>query len=84
MFALLAVALLRSASSLLPFASRSERWCEMAMGYTIVLLFALHSVVDYPLRRPAAWIFLAIGLAAIFGKRREERTAPQAETKVAA
>jgi len=83
-FALLAVALLRSASSLLPFASRSERWCEMAMGYTIVLLFALHSVVDYPLRRPAAWIFLAIGLAAIFGKRREERTAPQAETKVAA
>lgn len=33
---------------------------------TIVLLFALHSVVDYPLRRPAAFPVLAIALALIW------------------
>lgn len=36
------------------------------MGFCIVLAFALHSVVDYPLRRPAALVIFVLGLSAVF------------------
>lgn len=39
---------------------------ELIAGLAIVGLCLLHSLVDYPLRRPAAWLFLALALAAIF------------------
>lgn len=40
---------------------------------TIVLLFALHSVVDYPLRRPATFPVLAIALALIWWRNERSR-----------
>lgn len=41
-------------------------------GSAMVLLCVLHSAVDYPLRRPAAWIFLALAIAAIVRAGRSE------------
>lgn len=38
---------------------------------TIVLLFALHSIVDYPLRRPATFPVLAIAFAMIWWQGRD-------------
>lgn len=38
----------------------------MTFGFATVLLFALHSAVDYPLRRPAGWVFLALALVAVY------------------
>lgn len=32
-------------------------------GLSIIVLFAVHSIVDYPLRRPAAIVYFCIGLA---------------------
>lgn len=45
---------------------RDPHRMEMVMGFAIIVLFALHSGLDYPLRRPAAWIYMALGLAAVF------------------
>ncbi len=39
---------------------------QMAFGFAVVVLFALHSALDYPLRRPAAWVLFAIALASIY------------------
>lgn len=36
------------------------------MGFIVVLLFALHSGFDYPLRRPATWPFFALALVSIY------------------
>lgn len=41
------------------------RRMEAVAGVMILLLFALHSALDYPLRRPAAAAFVALALAAI-------------------
>jgi O-antigen ligase len=38
----------------------------MTFGFAAIVLFALHSAVDYPLRRPAGWAFLALALVAVF------------------
>jgi len=38
----------------------------MTFGFATILLFALHSAVDYPLRRPAGWAFLALALVAVY------------------
>jgi hypothetical protein len=38
---------------------------------TIVLLFALHSIVDYPLRRPATFPVLAIAFAMLWWRARD-------------
>lgn len=55
--------------------SRWSRWrqtapgsaprCQLEVGGAIVLLFLLHSVADYPLRRPACWALFAAGCAMI-------------------
>jgi O-antigen ligase len=45
--------------------SRNPRHAEMLFGFTTILLFALHSAIDYPLRRPAAWAFFALALVAV-------------------
>lgn len=42
--------------------ARSLTW----LGFSIILLFALHSILDYPLRRPAALIFFAIAFSYTF------------------
>ncbi len=39
----------------------------------IVLLFALHSIVDYPLRRPATFPILAFAFAMLWYRRRQYR-----------
>ncbi len=39
---------------------------QLLFGFLAVLLFALHSVVDYPLRRAAAWTFFALAVAAVY------------------
>lgn len=38
---------------------------QLEVGGVIVLLFLLHSVADYPLRRPACWALFAAGCAMI-------------------
>ena len=43
-------------------ASRDAAW----FGLSIIILFAAHSIVDYPLRRPAALIYFGIALACLF------------------
>jgi O-antigen ligase len=48
---------------------RDPRRHELFLGLAMTALFALHSAVDYPLRRPGAWIFMAIALAAIYRAR---------------
>ena len=39
---------------------------EMGAGLAVIALFAVHSVLDYPLRRPAAWILFSIALASVY------------------
>ncbi|RYF13290.1 MAG: hypothetical protein EOO77_15780 [Oxalobacteraceae bacterium] len=51
---------------------------QLLFGLTAILLFALHSVVDYPLRRPAAWTFFALALAAAY-RGTDDRTASNAQ-----
>lgn len=54
-----------------------EQLSRQAMfGTVVIVMFALHSVVDYPLRRPAAWIFFALALAALYRARSATRKAP--------
>ena len=48
---------------------------EMLFGFVSLALFALHSTIDYPLRRPAAWVFFALALAAIYRGRATTRKA---------
>lgn len=36
------------------------------MGLSVLVLFGVHSIVDYPLRRPAALVYFCIGLACTF------------------
>lgn len=38
----------------------------LLFGAVAIALFALHSLVDYPLRRPAAWAIFALALAAVY------------------
>jgi O-antigen ligase len=42
--------------------SRDAAW----VGLSIVILFGFHSIVDYPMRRPAAVVYFCIGLACLF------------------
>lgn len=58
---------------------RDVQWREGLLGLTMIALFALHSSVDYPLRRPAAWVFLALAFAALFRIRRATRGAAGAQ-----
>jgi O-antigen ligase len=53
-----------------------KAWCIAAkndgfrqliwIGLSTVVLFGLHSIVDYPMRRPAALVYFSIGLACMF------------------
>ncbi len=43
-------------------ATRRLTW----LGFSIILLFALHSILDYPLRRPAALVFFAVAFSYAF------------------
>ncbi len=45
---------------------RDVHRAQMLFGLTVMLMFALHSAIDYPLRRPAAWVFFALALAAVY------------------
>ena len=36
------------------------------VGLSVVMLFGVHSIVDYPLRRPAALMYFCVGLACVF------------------
>lgn len=63
---LLAVAVGRAAWLCWVTPRTGARSVEMVMGLSIIMLFALHSGFDYPLRRPAAWIFFAIAVATAF------------------
>ena len=47
-------------------APRNPHRREIALGLAILALFAIHSAVDYPLRRPAAWAFFALALVAVY------------------
>ncbi len=62
---LLAGSLLGSIPSVRRLPSGPHR-AEMLFGSVAVLMIALHSIIDYPLRRPAVWIFFALALAAIY------------------
>lgn len=64
--ALLLAAVAGSVSAYLKTPRRDPRRMEMGAGLAMVTLFALHSGFDYPLRRPATWIFFALALAALF------------------
>lgn len=44
----------------------ARQYALMTFGFTTILLFMLHSAVDYPLRRPAGWSFLALALVAVY------------------
>jgi O-antigen ligase len=39
---------------------------QLSFGLATILLFALHSGIDYPLRRPAAWTMFALALASVY------------------
>lgn len=45
---------------------RNPHRVEMTLGFAILGLFALHSGFDYPLRRPASYIFFALAIAAVY------------------
>lgn len=45
---------------------------QLEAGMVIVLLFAVHSAIDYPLRRPASWAVFAAGCAMIVRGRRPD------------
>lgn len=63
---LLALSLVMALGRLRHLSRRSSARHQLLFGLTAILLFALHSVVDYPLRRPAAWVFFALALAAVY------------------
>lgn len=46
-------------------AHRSAARASALAGLAIVVAFSLHSLVDYPLRRPAAVLIFAVGIAAL-------------------
>jgi O-antigen ligase len=49
--------------------ARAGRREAIGWGVPAIALIAAHSLIDYPLRRPAAWIFLALALAAVYRAR---------------
>lgn len=53
-----------------------QRRSELLFALTVLLMIALHSSVDYPLRRPACWIFLALAIAAIYRSRNAVQSWP--------
>jgi O-antigen ligase len=52
------------AATVAGFKNQKTRGLVLA-GAVTVLLFGLHSIVDYPLRRPAAVAYFGIGLACL-------------------
>jgi O-antigen ligase len=63
---LLVISLVAALSRLRDLPRRTPARHQLLFGLTAILLFALHSFVDYPLRRPAAWAFFALALAAAY------------------
>ncbi|MCG7349494.1 O-antigen ligase family protein [Sphingomonas sp. ACRSK] len=63
---LLAVSLVLALGRFRHLLRRSSARHQLLFGLTAILLFGLHSAVDYPLRRPAAWAFFALALAAVY------------------
>lgn len=66
---LLIVSVASQARTVRALPRRDPRRREAMFGYAVLLLFALHSAVDYPLRRPAEWTLFAIALAAVYRAR---------------
>lgn len=55
------------------------------LGIAIILLILVHSVVDYPLRRPAIAVIFTLALALVFRQRvKADKIAPQAFDSAAA
>jgi O-antigen ligase len=53
-------------------------------GISVIILFAAHSVVDYPLRRPAAIVYFCIGLAYLIRELLStEELSPKQRTSIA-
>ncbi|SOB80552.1 O-antigen ligase [Sphingomonas guangdongensis] len=63
--ALLVIGVLQSVAVWRTLPPGDPRRTEAVAAYVILLLFALHSLVDYPLRRPAAAVFAALALAGV-------------------
>jgi O-antigen ligase len=66
LLALLTASLVDALGRLRHLPRRASARHQVLFGLTAILLFAMHSVVDYPLRRPAAWAFFALALAAAY------------------
>lgn len=66
---LLAVSILRCLPALRGGAPGNAARHQALFGMVVIVMFALHSTVDYPLRRPAAWVFFALALAALYRSR---------------
>jgi O-antigen ligase len=63
---LLVLSLVPGIAALHRLSRRAPERHALLAGLFMILLYALHSLVDYPLRRPAAWIFFALALAAVY------------------
>lgn len=63
---LLVLSLVPGIAALRRLSRRAPERHALLAGLFIIVLYALHSLVDYPLRRPAAWIFFALALAAVY------------------
>jgi len=66
LLAMLMLSLAQGAGAFRQLSRHDPHHHEMLFGLSVLMLFALHSIVDYPLRRPAAWAFFALALAAVY------------------
>jgi O-antigen ligase len=63
---LLILSLLPSMARYRSLSPRDPQRGVVVFGAGVLLLFTIHSAVDYPLRRPAAWAFFALALTAVY------------------
>lgn len=71
---LLVLSLVADRGTLLALKGAGQNRRDMMFGLTATILFALHSAVDYPLRRPSAWTFFALALAAVYQSQQRARS----------
>lgn len=67
--ALLALSVLQCIRPMLSLPRHSPHRWEMRFGMIVIAMFAIHSLIDYPLRRPAGWAFFVLALAALYRGR---------------
>lgn len=83
LLALLAVSLFGALGRLRDLPRSAPIRHQLLFGLVVVLLFALHSVVDYPLRRAAAWTFFALAVAAVYRSAAEGGASNEANREAA-